>query len=77
MNDLLIYLDNLVGIRSKEPKFELVAGDSGRAEFQSLQCDSCHKDKRAMDKRTDPISLAEVQAMMWNHVLTTRERRPR
>jgi len=24
-----------------------------------------------MDKRTDPISLAEVQAMMWNHVLTT------
>ena len=71
MNDLLIYLDNLVGIRSKEPKFELVAGDSGRAEFQSLQCDSCHKDKRAMDKRTDPISLAEVQAMMWNHVLTT------
>jgi mono/diheme cytochrome c family protein len=71
MNDLLIYLDNLVGIRSKEPKFELVAGDSGRAEFQSLQCDSCHKDKHAMDKRTDPISLAEVQAMMWNHVLTT------
>jgi mono/diheme cytochrome c family protein len=71
MNDLLIYLDNLVGIRSKEPKFELVAGDSGRAEFQSLQCDSCHKDKRALDKRTDPISLAEVQAMMWNHVLTT------
>jgi len=33
----------------------------GRAEFQSLQCDSCHKDKHAMDKRTDPISLAEYK----------------
>ena len=71
MNDLLIYLDNLVGIRSKEPKFELVAGDSGRSELLNLQCDSCHKAKHSLEKRTDAISLAEVQAMMWNHVLTT------
>ena len=71
MNDLLIYLDNLVGIRSKEPKFELVSGDASRSELQSLQCDSCHKAKHSLEKRADAISLAEVQAMMWNHVLTT------
>jgi len=72
MNDLLIYLDNLVGIRSKEPKFELVDWRFRDApEFQSLQCESCHRGKHSLDKRADPISLAEVQAMMWNHVLTT------
>ena len=71
MNDLLIYLDNLVGIRSKEPRFELAAGDAGRTEFQTLQCDSCHKAKHSLENRADPISMAEVQAMMWNHVLTT------
>ena len=71
MNDLLIYLDNLVGIRSKEPQFQLAAADAGHAEFQSLQCESCHQGKRALENRADAISLAEVQAMMWNHVLTT------
>jgi mono/diheme cytochrome c family protein len=71
MNDLLIYLDNLVGIRSKEPQFELAAGDAGRTEFLSLRCDSCHKAKHSLENRADPISMAEVQAMMWNHVLTT------
>jgi mono/diheme cytochrome c family protein len=71
MNDLLIYLDNLIGIRSKEPQFQLAAGDAGRAEFQTLQCDSCHQGKHSLANRADPISMAEVQAMMWNHVLTT------
>jgi mono/diheme cytochrome c family protein len=71
MNDLLIYLDNLVGIRSKEPHFQLVGGEAGRTEFQSLQCESCHQGKHALEKRADHISMAEVQAMMWNHVLTT------
>jgi cytochrome c2 len=71
MNDLLIYLDNLVGIRSKDPQFQLVAGEAGRAEFQSLQCESCHQGKHSLENRADAISMAEVQAMMWNHVLTT------
>jgi mono/diheme cytochrome c family protein len=72
MNDLLIYLDNLVGIRSKEPKFELAAGgDAGHTEFLALQCDSCHKAKHSLENRPDQISMAEIQAMMWNHVLTT------
>ena len=71
MNDLLIYLDNLVAIRSKAPQFQLAGGDAGRAEFQSLQCETCHKGKRSLDKNADTISMADVQAMMWNHVLTT------
>jgi mono/diheme cytochrome c family protein len=71
MNDLLIYLDNLVGIRSKEPKFELAAGEEGRTEFSTLQCDSCHKAKHSLENLPDSISMAEIQAMMWNHVLTT------
>ena len=75
MNDLLIYLDNLLGIRSKEPQFQLASAEAGRTEFLSLRCDGCHQGKHSLENRADPISMAEVQAMMWNHVLTTMKSR--
>ena len=71
MNDLLVYLDNLLGIRGKEPQFRIVSSETGRIQFLSMRCDSCHQGKLSLENYADRISIAEVQAMMWNHVLTT------
>jgi mono/diheme cytochrome c family protein len=76
MNDLLTYLDNLLGIRGKEPQFHLADSETGRIQFQSMQCDSCHRGKLSLEKRADRISMADIQAAMWNHALTRLKARP-
>jgi mono/diheme cytochrome c family protein len=69
MNDLLTYLDNLLGIRSKEPQFHLADSETGRIQFHRLQCDSCHRGKLSLEDRAERISMADLQAAMWNHAL--------
>jgi mono/diheme cytochrome c family protein len=75
MNDLLLYLDNTVG-RNRQPQFQLSPSDVGRKEFQSLQCGSCHQGKHSLENRAEPISMADIQSAMWDHVMTTLPTRP-
>ena len=66
MNDLLLYLDNLREIRSKKFQFQLADSEQGRNVFHSVQCDSCHQGKASLEERTERISLADIQAEIWN-----------
>jgi cytochrome c2 len=76
VNDLHVYLDNLLGIRDTEPQFQLADSETGRIQFHRLQCDSCHQGKLSMETRADRISMADIQAAMWNHAHTRLKTRP-
>jgi mono/diheme cytochrome c family protein len=76
VNDLLVYLDNLREIRGKEPQFQLADIDAGRAQFHTLQCDACHAGKLSLEKRAARLSMADVQAAIWNHASTRLKARP-
>jgi hypothetical protein len=76
MNDLLTYLDNLLGIRSKEPQFHLADSETGRIQFHRMECDGCHRGKLSLEERAERISMADIQAAMWNHALTRLKTRP-
>jgi cytochrome c2 len=76
INDLLVYLDNLREIRGKEPQFQLADLDAGRAQFHAMQCDACHQGKRSLEKRAARLSMADIQAAIWNHASTRLKARP-
>jgi mono/diheme cytochrome c family protein len=76
INDLLIYLDNLREIRGKEPQFQLADIDAGRLQFHKMQCDGCHGGKLSLENRGKRLSMADIQAAIWNHVSTRFKSRP-
>jgi mono/diheme cytochrome c family protein len=76
INDLLVYLENIPEIRGKEPQFQLAGADAGRTEYHALQCDTCHAGKLSLEKRTARLSMADIQAAIWNHASTKLTTRP-
>jgi mono/diheme cytochrome c family protein len=70
INDLLVYLDNIPEIRAKEPQFDLAGVDAGRAQFHAMQCDKCHVGKLSLENRAARLSMADIQAAIWNHAST-------
>jgi len=76
INDLLVYLENIPEIRTKAPQFQLAGLDAGRAEYHALECDTCHQGKLSLEKRTSRLSMADIQAAIWNHASTKLTTRP-
>ncbi len=75
LNDLLVYLENLPGIRSREPRFVLAAADVGHALFQANGCADCHQGKLSLRNRTGRSTMADISAAMWNHSFVREENR--
>jgi len=76
INDLFLYLDNLREIRGKKSKFQLAGSETGRILFHTMQCDSCHQGKQSLEQRTERVSMADIQAAIWNHASTRLGGRP-
>ena len=68
INDLFLYLDNLREIRGRKSQFQLAGSETGRILFHTMQCDGCHQGKLSLEKRTERISMADIQAAMWTTV---------
>jgi mono/diheme cytochrome c family protein len=67
MGDLLIYLRNLPSTRSNAVKFEISAGDNGKALFEQKGCAGCHTGKLDLTHRLKDKTLNDIAVDMWNH----------
>ncbi len=76
INDLFVYLENVPEVRAKEPQFQLAGVEAGRAEYSDLQCETCHKGRLAIEKRPARLSMADIQAAIWNHASSKMIKRP-
>jgi mono/diheme cytochrome c family protein len=76
INDLLVYLENVPEIRRIEPQFQLAGVEAGRTEYHALECDTCHAGKLNIEKRSARLSMADIQAAIWNHASTKMIKRP-
>ena len=67
LTDMLVYLRNLPGARSRTGLFRVEAVGSGEAVFQSAGCAKCHQTVEALAARVQGQTLTEIAAEMWNH----------
>jgi cytochrome c551/c552 len=69
MNDLLIFLENVPSIPSKEASFQFATCETGPALFTAKGCASCHKGKLSFGSRSAHSNMSDFAAAMWNHAI--------
>jgi cytochrome c2 len=67
LTDMLVYLRNLPGSRSKTGVFRLEVASTDQPVFQSAGCAGCHETVEALSARVQGKTLTEIAADMWNH----------
>jgi mono/diheme cytochrome c family protein len=67
LTDILVYLQNLPGVRGKPADFRLPPAENGEQLFASKSCANCHTGKLALENRLRAHTLTDVAAEMWNH----------
>ena len=76
LNDLLVYLENLPGVRDTKPRFRLAPTETGRTLFRTKGCAGCHHGRLSLEDRASRLTMADVSTAMWNHPLTNLGSRP-
>jgi mono/diheme cytochrome c family protein len=66
VSDLLIYVRNLPGTRTK-PGGLTTAGTNGGTLFESKGCAGCHTGKLALRARLSGKTMSDIAAAMWSH----------
>src|SRR5208337_4758880 len=67
LTDMLVYLRNLPGNRSKTGVFRIDVMGTDQPVFQSAGCGSCHGTVEALADRIQAQTLTEIAVEMWNH----------
>lgn len=65
--DIVVYLQNLPGVRNKTPEFWLPDPINGVTLFHEKGCDGCHTGSLSLEKRLANQTLTDIAAAMWNH----------
>ncbi len=67
LTDMLVYLRNLPGNRSKTGMFRIDVAGTDQPVFQSAGCAKCHQTVEALAARVQGQTLTGIAVEMWNH----------
>jgi len=76
LTDMLVYLQNLPGVKRPAAVFSLPKPETGAAVFQAKGCAECHQGSLALEERLRNVSLTSVAVAMWNHQASMRQSPP-
>lgn len=76
LTDMLVYLQNLPGMKAQAPRFSPASPETGKDLFQAKGCADCHRGSNSLERHTAAHTLNDFAAAMWNHAQSMLQKPP-